>query len=120
MRNTVEICGRRVTVELTAPAAEALQRRSTPLLAEMELYFSCLLRKKVRFRDPVGEPGQVSVGDGLTIAFRPVMTRGCSVAEVAGEPPITDFPIANPSAFVPRWLRIDYRAGCWEGEFGYR
>jgi hypothetical protein len=42
------------------------------------------------------------------------------VSEVEGEePPITDFPITNAAAFVPRWLRIDYGGGEWSGEFGY-
>ena len=33
---------------------------------------------------------------------------------------LTDFPIAKPEAYVPHWLRIDYRKGQWQGEFGYR
>jgi len=26
-------------------------------------------------------------------------------------PPATDFPMANPAAFVPHWLSIDYKRG---------
>jgi hypothetical protein len=48
-----------------------------------------------------------------------VMTRVCAMAEVEGSPPVTDFPIANPRPYVPRWLTIDYRKGQWLGEFGY-
>jgi hypothetical protein len=88
----------------------------------MELYFSCLVRKQVRFHEAADNlPGEsVAVNDRLRVRFRPVMTQSCHVDEIAGEaPPLTDFPVVNPAAFVPHWLRIDYRNGQWQGEFGY-
>jgi hypothetical protein len=114
--------GKNVQVTLSPAAAEALVRRSTPLLAEMELYFSCLVRKQLRFyeQDPSTEDS-VPLSTGLHLRFRPVMTQACGVASVEGEePPVTDFPISKPAAFVPHWLYIDYRDGQWQGEFGYR
>ena len=38
-----------VKIELTKAANRAMQLLSRPLLAEMELYFSCLVRKKYAF-----------------------------------------------------------------------
>ena len=119
MQSTVEIEGKTVTVEWSEAANAALALRDRPLLAEMELYFSCLIRKKVRFGD--GTDKGVAVNYHLAVSFRPVMTRICSVSESGDEgPPLTDFPIARPEAFVPHWLRIDYVDGKWQGEFGYR
>lgn len=117
------LAGKVLGITLTPRAEAAMARREVPLHAELELYFSCLVRKQVRFRDvgaaPVDEA--VKVADNLFVCFRPVMTRGCSIDNIRGEtPPLTDFPITNPGAFVPRWLRIDYRNGSWQGEFGYR
>lgn len=109
---------RPVRIELTAAAERALAARATPLTAEMELYFSCLIRKQVRFREsPV--PDAVRAGVQLYVCFHPVMTERCGVDYEGDEPPLTDFPIARPEAFVPAWLRIDYHGGRWQGEFGF-
>ncbi|MFO7593825.1 MAG: hypothetical protein R6X15_07290 [Pseudomonadota bacterium] len=117
------IAGKPLGIEMSARAAEEIARRETPLPAEMELYFSCLVRKKVRFYEDTDHRPQdsVQVDEHRNVRFRPVMTQSCSVSEVEGdEPPVTDFPITNPAAFVPHWLQIDYRDRRWQGEFGYR
>ena len=114
----VEIEGRSVVVTLSPAASRALAQRDTPLLAEMELYFSCLIRKQVRFRETSDET-TIPVNEHLHICFRPVMTRSCGKDYEGEEPPLTDFPLAKTQAYVPRWLRIDYMHGQWQGEFGY-
>lgn len=120
MQNQIEIDGKTVDVEITTAASNALAQRAIPLVAEMELYFSCLIRKQVRFRDATAETGGVRLGDQLRVQFRPVMTRACGKDYEGDEPPLTDFPIVKARAYVPHWLRIDYRNGQWQGEFGYR
>ena len=104
-------------VTLSAAAEQALAQRDRPLVAEMELLFSCLLRKRVHF----GDEAELStpVNDRLAVRFRPIMTRHCSVTEDGGSPLSDDFPIANPRPYVPNWLAIDYRRGKWVGDFGY-
>lgn len=109
--------GRTIAVELTERAERALRERAEPLMVEVELYFSCLLRKQVRFRE--GARGDVAVTDRLSLKFRPIMTQSCGVDYEGDEPPVTDFPIARPEPFVPRWLRLDFRKGQWHGDFGY-
>jgi hypothetical protein len=104
-------------VQLTTAAQKALAQRDRPLVAEMELLFSCLLRKRVYF----GDAAELStpVNDCLAVRFRPIMTRHCTVAGGGEAPPSDDFPIANPRPYVPNWLIIDYRRGEWVGNFGY-
>ena len=104
-------------VRLTAAAKDALARRTAPLVAEMELLFSCLLRKRVLLGGALA--GADPVNDRLAVRFRPIMTRHCNVSDNDGPPPSDDFPIANPRPYVPNWLRIDFRRGEWLGEFGY-
>ncbi|MCU7960100.1 MAG: hypothetical protein KZQ58_08900 [gamma proteobacterium symbiont of Bathyaustriella thionipta] len=89
------------------------------LLVEMELYFSCLLRKQVRFEEAGQAKDHVKVNDKLAMRFHPVMTSSCRVEEVNGKPPLSDFPIVNPDAYIPHWLKIDYHKGQWQGQFGY-
>jgi len=104
-------------VRLTAAALKALAQRTTPLVAEMELLFSCLHRKRVYF----GESTELStpVNDSLAVRFKPIMTRRCSVAEGGDSPPSESFPLENPRPYVPNWLAIDFRRGNWVGDFGY-
>jgi hypothetical protein len=104
-------------IRLTRAAQKALDLRETPLVAEMELLFSCLLRKRVYF----GESDEQStpVSNRLAVRFKPIMTRRCSVAEGGASPPSERFPLENPRPYVPNWLSIDYRRGQWVGNFGY-
>lgn len=120
MKLKIKLNDKPLLIELTRAASKAIKERTTPLLAEMELYFSCLVRKKVRFYEENNNEESVMVNDSLEVCFRPVMTQSCSISDVEGDaPPVTDFPIKNPAAYVPHWLRIDYRKGEWCGEFGY-
>jgi hypothetical protein len=119
MSAMVQILGKQVQVEWTRAAEVVLAQLSAPLKVEMELYFSCLLRKQVRFGEQAHSREFVPVTPQLQVAFRPVMTRVCSAAEVEDAPPLEDFPLVNPAAFVPHWLKIDYRHGQWQGEFGF-
>lgn len=116
----VEILNKQVEVGWTSAAAAEMARRTEPLRVEMELYFSCLLRKKVRFDENAHSRTFLPVTPQLQVAFRPVMTKVCSAETVEDAPPLDDFPIVNPAAFVPHWLKIDYRHGQWQGEFGFR
>lgn len=120
MKHEATIGNRTVNIQLTRAAEQELGNRQQPLLAEMELYFSCLIRKQVRFRDLGDETDTVSAGEHLEVRFRPVMTAACKVGEYEGdEPPLTDFPITRPDSYIPKWLRIDFKGGKWVGEFGY-
>lgn len=115
---SVILSDRNLEIRISPAAERALAARATPLLAEMELLFSCLIRKRVRFSERVADDA-IQACEGLAVRFRPVMTRVCAVSDVGGAPPLEDFPIADPRPYVPRWLSIDFRQGAWRGEFGY-
>ena len=117
---TVRLGGRELSVEVGREAAAVLAGRASPLVAEMELYFSCLIRKQVRF-PAVPHPDALCapVADGLIVCFRPVMTRACAMRDAPGKPELEAFPIARRAAFIPRWLRLELAGDRWSGEFGY-
>ena len=119
-----EMMGKQVQVEISKHAEKQLSTRQTPLFVEMELYFSCLLRKEIRIRETLrehlDEAFSVRFSDLLHISFRPVMTQSCSVSSCEGEkPPLSDFPIEKPQCYIPRWLKFDFKKGEWCGDFGY-
>ena len=117
MQSTVEILGKKVLVEWSSSADRKLHNLAEPLLVEMELYFSCLIRKSVRFGNDAQAKIFAAAAPQLKIGFRPVMTRACRVSEAEGETPLEDFAIVRAEAFVPKRLIIDYRNGRWMGEF---
>lgn len=119
MQREVELNGKHLRVSLTPAAEQALTQRSEPLQAEMELYFSCLIRKQVNFSDGPRSPDAVAIGDKLNVRFHPVMSQVCSVEGHLEGPPVTDFPIVKQERFSPHWLEIDYHDGRWSGQFGY-
>ena len=118
MVTDITLANKPVKLFLSTAAQQALAARSSPLYAEMELYFSCLIRFKVRFYEQASHGEGVAVSDKLVVNFRPVMTQACGKDYEGDEPPLTDFPIVKQDAFVPRWLRIDFRHGEWHGDFG--
>lgn len=118
--DTVLIHDKPVELRVSAAARRRLADRSTPLLAELELYFSCLVRKRVRFRDLRKPEDSVSALRGLSVCFRPVTTAECRMVDAGDDVPTTAMPVVNPAAFVPHWLAIDYRRDGWVGEFGYQ
>ncbi len=117
MQATVEILGKKVLVEWSKSADKKIQALAEPLAVEMELYFSCLIRKAVRFGSEAQAASFAFASPQLKIGFRPVMTSSCSVSDFKDEPPVTDFPIVKPEAYVPKRLTIDYKNGNWVGDF---
>lgn len=117
MQATIEIYGKRVHVKWSEAAEKAMSQLDAPLLVEMELLFSCMIRKAVRFREDLCAEDFTFVTQNLRVRFHPVMTKACSLNGLDGAPPLEAFPIKKPSAFVPRELFIDIRRDQWVGEY---
>jgi len=112
--------GKPFRLTLSEAAQQALAQRATPLIAEMELYFSCLIRLRVRFYEQDEAASATLITPQLLVRFRPVMSRSCDLHAVQGKSPLEDFPIVKRAPYVPHWLHLDYKKGAWVGEFGYR
>lgn len=118
--SSVRLVNRDLEVRISAAAIAALSARAAPLVVEMELYFSCLIRKRVQF-PAAAHPDAfcTTVDERLTICFRPVMTRKCALSDVEGKPEMEGFPIVRPEAFIPKWLRLGFSRNAWSGEFSF-
>ena len=105
-------------IEISKTAQEQLKNSKQPLLLEMELYFSCLIKKICHFRSAENTDGYVRVMDDLYIHFRASMTNRCSIEEFDKEK-TADFPIVDKKPYIPKWVDLDYSSNGWTGEFGY-
>ncbi len=120
---TVRLQGKSVRIDISADAVREADAGNQPVLAELELYFSCLVRKQLRFRrlhDQQTEgDGLVRVIPGFYTSFRAITTSHCAIVDAGGGVPVETMPVQHPERFVPDWIRIDYRARQWRGEYGF-
>jgi len=117
----IQINGKNVSVEWTVAAARELARRETPLIVELELYFSCLVKKFVHFRaDSRGKP-TVAAHDKLHLYFRPVTSTACTwdVADRLGRQPEMDIDSTALQHVAPHHVHIDYADGAWTGHYDF-
>jgi hypothetical protein len=121
MGKTLRLGERELELRLSARAEKQLARQRQALDIEMELYFSCLIRKRVHFRaPPINEVAVRAVlTDNVSVSFRPVTSRACSVREAGEAPDVVTLPLVRLRAFTPKWLAVDYARGVWSGNFGY-
>lgn len=113
----VTIRGRRVHIHWTERAREALQDRDAPLYVEMQLYFSCVVKKRVLFHTAATEPDFVQAGPHLHVRASTVESSICSPEDfAAGYPARRELSSAGARRMVPRNLWLDYRGREWRGE----
>jgi hypothetical protein len=117
----VLINARKVLVEVTPAAERALAARNKPLYVELELYFSCLVKKFVHFRDDSRDKPTVAVANNLLLYFRPVTSTACTfeVAEQLGRQPEMDVDCEALHHVAPKRVFIDYVAGKWRGSYEF-
>lgn len=116
---TVSVNGKPVTVVWTRSAAQKLAERSRPLVLELELYFSCLVKKFVHFHDEAPGRATTQVTDKLQLYFRAVTSTACTmdVADALGRQPEIELETAAVRKLAPKRVRLDFDSGQWAAEF---
>lgn len=107
----------RTLIRWTKRANQALEKRHDPLVAEMQLYFSCFVKKRVVFSDQCISP-VIRVNDRLCVGFSTVESLSCDPVEFAQNFPVKK-KMSTPGAkkMHPSLLELDYRNGKWIGWF---
>lgn len=112
--------GQPLTVSWTRRAERQLRRLEAPLLAEMQLYFSCVVKKRVLFHpQPAADKLEsVAVDEQLLVAFRVVEANSCDPLEFAANFPVRrEFGSQAAARMHPSRLQLDFQDGEWRGEF---
>jgi len=118
-RQTVQIRRHPLELRWSARAERELERCRQPLIIELQLYFSCVVKKRVLFHRRV-DFATTRVDDRLQIAFRPIASAVCDPREFALRYPAGRDLSAGPAVrMIPAIAEIDYRDGRWEGQFRY-
>jgi len=115
------INGKTLSIEWTERAEKALQQRNQPITIEMEIYFSCLVKKWVCFHEYQEKTVNLAVlhpaGDKINVWFHPVTSLACEIVDAPHRQPTTDIEINNLHHYYPKQLTIDFSRGNWEGSF---
>jgi hypothetical protein len=117
---SVVMGNKNLRVEWTDRANRVLQTRPQPLIIEMQLYFSCVVKKRVLFHDN-SNLDVTDVNNSMKIAFRSIQSAACDPEEFAKNYPVgrvLDSPAVTK--MIPSRLSIDFHQGQWQGEFGYQ
>lgn len=116
---TVTVHGKPVTVTWTAEAERQLGLRRGPLYLELELYFSCLVKKFVHFHDTAPARATVPVTDKFHLHFRAVTSTACSMelADRLGRQPETELDNPVVRRMAPRQVNLDFVRGKWLAAF---
>lgn len=114
---TINLDGKALSIYWTHRAEQALLLRDTPLVIEMQLYFSCVVKKRLIFHDTT-TLDTVSVTDNLQLVFRPVEALSCDPVEFAKHYPVKrEFSTHGALKMHPSALEVDYKNGQWSGSF---
>ena len=115
--NTVTLRNHPLQVKWTQRAQRQLIKRSEPLFVEMQLYFSCVVKKRVLFHD-VYEANATPVNDNMFVTFRPVESTSCDPLEFARHFPVKqEFQSSGAIKMRPKSLLVDFKNGSWNGEY---
>ncbi len=114
---TLEVKNKQFKVYWSKSAEREFAQRSTPLLAEMELKFACMVRMRVLFHEGIQHHQAIEISDKLKVLYRPVVGNSCSLSEatdLSGTGELSSGPMADRH---PRQLGIDFVRGEWKGEY---
>lgn len=116
---TVSVNGKPMTVVWTRAAAQKLAERSRPLVIELELYFSCLVKKFVHFHDEAPGRATTRVTDKLHLYFRAVTSTACTmdVAEALGRQPEIELDSDAVRRLAPKRVALDFDKRRWVAAF---
>ena len=115
---TSKYSGHSLELYMTKSAIAHLASCSEALLAEMQLYFSCVVKKRVVIHQSDDQDTYTRVFDNLWVRFKCVQADSCSPEEFANHYPEKKQLITLATKkFHARNLYLDYKQEQWLAHF---
>lgn len=109
--------GHTVPVDLTRRARKQLSKLSSPLIIELQLYFSCVIQKRVIFNTEQ-QNEDIKLSDRIYVRYRVVQSDSCNPDEFAKNHPIKqELHTSKADKMLPSRLEVDFKGGQWRGMF---
>ena len=116
-KESVNLRGKNLDVIYSHRAKKALEQRELSLVAELQLYFTCVVQKRVVFHEDTNLK-TVTVNPKLKIAYHTVQSNACDPVEFAEKHPVKKELISGAAQHMrPSLLKIDYINKQWIGNF---
>ena len=104
-----------LNIYITQRAKKQLKQSSEKLYVEMQLLYSCLLKKRTVFHSGT-EYSFEPVNDQINICYRAVLAQRCDPEEFARHYP--EKQTFDPTSF-PQALFLDFKNSAWQGYFEF-
>ena len=118
-KDSIDIRGKKMAILYSKRAEKALQKRTKPLIAELQLYFTCVVQKRVNFHEH-SELETISTHSNLEIAYHTVQSNDCDPVEFAEKHPVKkELNSKGAQTMRPSLFKMDYKNGEWIGEFSF-
>ena len=119
LKDSIDIRGKKMSIMYSKRAEKALQQRSRPLIAELQLYFTCVVQKRVNFHEQ-SELDTITANSHLEIAYHTVQSNACEPVEFAKNHPVKkELNSKGAQSMRPALFRIDYKNEQWIGDFSF-
>lgn len=119
LRDSIDIRGKQMAVFYSKRAETALQKRDTALIAELQLYFTCVVQKRVVFHDAT-ELETIKTKNNLEIAYHTVQSNACDPVEFAEKHPVKkELNSRGAQSMRPSTFKIDFKNNQWIGDFSF-
>lgn len=116
-KDSINIRGKNLTILYSNRAKKALARRDAPLIAELQLYFSCVVQKRVLFHDKT-DLDTIKTNNNLEISYHTVQSNACDPVEFADKHPVKkELKSKAAQSMRPSLLKVDFKNGLWTGYF---
>ena len=116
-KDSIDIRGKKMAIMYSKRAEKALQQRNNPLIAELQLYFTCVVQKRVNFHEQTNLE-TISANPNLKIAYHTVQSNACEPVEFAEKHPVKkELNSKGALSMRPSLFKIDFKNGKWEGDF---
>ena len=118
-RDSIDIRGKKMSIMYSKRAEKALKKRDTSLIAELQLYFTCVVQKRVVFHEH-SDIETVTANPNLEIAYHTVQSNNCNPVEFAEKHPVKkELDSKGAKTMRPSLFQIDYKNGQWIGDFSF-
>ncbi len=118
-KDSIDIRGKKMDIMYSKRAERALEKRDTSLIAELQLYFTCVVQKRVVFHEKT-DLDTISANPNLEIAYHTVQSNACDPVEFADKHPVKkELNSKGAQSMRPSLFKIDYKNGQWHGDFSF-
>ena len=119
LKDSINIRGKKLAIMYSKRAEKALAKRDSALIAELQLYFTCVVQKRVVFHEHT-HLDTITTNSNLEIAYHTVQSNACDPVEFAEKHPVKkELNSKAAKSMRPSLFKVDYKNGKWIGDFSF-